>query len=82
MWEKKWSPENQSGTKHGINGHNGDLCNNIYSKNKISKIIFKDYKISLYEEDERYIVDRSVVIHEDKDDLGLPNYSDEKKRNR
>lgn len=76
----RWSLENQSGTKHGQNGHNGDLCNNIYSdENKHCEIYFKDSKISLFEEDEKCIIDRSIVIHEDPDDLGLPDYQDPEK---
>lgn len=75
----KWSLENKNGTKHGIRGHNGDLCNNLYSKNGLSEIVFKDDLISLYEDDPRCIIGRSIVIHEDKDDMGLPDYEDEKK---
>jgi Cu-Zn family superoxide dismutase len=76
---EKWSPENQSGTRHGPGGHNGDLCNNIYSDGDLCEIAFSDSKISLFPEDERCIVGRSIVIHEDPDDLGLPEYEDKKK---
>ena len=77
---EKWSLENKNGTKHGIKGHNGDLCNNIYSKYGICNYYFKDDMISLYADDPRCIIGRSIVIHEDKDDLGLPDYTDEKKQ--
>ena len=40
---------------------------------------FTDTKISLYEKDEKCIIGRSIVIHEDPDDLGLPDYLDPKK---
>ena len=76
---EKWSLENQSGTKHGTNGHSGDLCNNIYSEDGECFIIFRDDNISLFTEDERCIIGRSIVIHEEKDDMGLPVYTEEKK---
>ena len=76
---EKWSPENQSGTPHGQNGHNGDLCNNIYSDGELCEKMFLDSKISLFPEDERNVVGRSIVIHENPDDLGLPDYQDQKK---
>ena len=85
----KWSLENQSGTRHG-NGmnyakgekmecHNGDLCNNIMVDDNFCELSFVDYKISLYQEDERCVVGRSIVIHEGEDDMGLAEYEDEKK---
>jgi Cu-Zn family superoxide dismutase len=78
--KEKWSLENQTGTKHGINGHNGDLCNNIFSDHeKFCETYFTDSKISLYEEDEKCIIGRSIVIHEDPDDMGLPDYLDPQK---
>ena len=78
---ERWSLENQSGKKHGIgvNGHNGDLCNNIYSENGKCEFYFSSNMISLYKDDARCIIDRSIVIHEDEDDLGLPNYEDSEK---
>jgi len=76
---KKWSLECQSGTKHGKNGHTGDLCNNIFSKNKVCCFSFRDQKISLYQKSKACIIGRSIVIHEKKDDLGLVKYSDEQK---
>ena len=76
---EKWSLKNQSGTKHGIDGHTGDLCNNIYSENNFCEIYFEDDKISLYKKLPNFIGNRSIVIHKDKDDMGLPNYKDKKK---
>ena len=74
-----WSLENQSGTKHGVNGHNGDLCNNIYFHNNIAEKKFLSDKISLFEEDEKYIINRSIIIHQDRDDCALIDYKDEEK---
>ena len=37
---ERWSLENQAGTKHGINGHTGDLCNNIYSQDNFCYYYF------------------------------------------
>ena len=76
---EKWSLENENGKKHGIKGHTGDLCNNIYSDNGKCKYYFKDDMVSLYQEDEGCIIGRSIVIHEDKDDMALPSYEDQEK---
>lgn len=76
---EKWSLENQNGTKHGACGHNGDLCNNIYVKNNYVEKYFNCNNISLFEEKEEYIIGRSIIIHEDKDDCGLIDYDDENK---
>lgn len=80
---EKWSLENQSGTKHGAFGseerHNGDLCNNIYSYDGFCEKYFIDDKISLFKEDVKYIIGRSIVIHKNRDDMGLNEYSDSKK---
>jgi len=76
---EKWSLENQNGTKHGVNGHSGDLCNNLYSLNgKIEKHFMTD-RISLYEDDLRCVLNRSIIIHEDEDDCALVEYVDEEK---
>ena len=76
---EKWSLENQNGTKHGPGGHNGDLCNNIYVKNNYVEKYFNCNNISLFEEKKEYIIGRSIIIHEDKDDCGLIDYDDENK---
>ena len=76
---EKWSLENQSGTKHGINGHNGDLCNNIYVENNYTEKYFTRRNISLCDLDKEYIIGRSIVIHERKDDCGLIVYEEEEK---
>ena len=64
-----WKPDNLDGTKHGK--HVGDLCFNLNSKN--SKVIknFVDNKISLYKSSPNCIIERSLIIHEKKDDKGL-----------
>ena len=41
---ERWSLENQSGKKHGVNGHNGDLCNNITAKTEFAFTILKIIK--------------------------------------
>ena len=81
---EKWSLENQSGTRHGdgLSGekcHTGDLCNNIVVDDNFCELSFMDPKISLFEEDERCIIGRSLVIHQGEDDMGLVEYEDEKK---
>lgn len=67
--KKIWKRDNPSGTKHGK--HVGDLCFNLHSKN--NKVIkkFRDNKISLYKSSPNCIIDRSLIIHEKKDDKGL-----------
>ena len=40
---------------------------------------FHVHEKSLEDTDERCIVGRSIVIHEDPDDLGIPEYEDQKK---
>ena len=86
---EKWSLENQNGTKHG-NGiqtsegeemecHTGDLCNNIVVENNFCELSFVDTKISLFKDDKRCIIGRSIVIHDEADDLGMAEYDEEKK---
>ena len=71
-----WSPENPRGTKHG--DHNGDLCYNIFSHDGIAHKKFFTDKISLFD-NEKNIIGRSVVIHENEDDEGKGVYEDEEK---
>lgn len=75
--EEKWSLTEPNGTKHG--SHTGDLCLNINSIDGIASYTYYDKKISLREEDENCILNRSVVIHENEDDLGQGFYSNEEK---
>ena len=75
--EEKWSLTHPNGTKHGR--HTGDLCLNIHSKDGVVTHTFFDDKISLYEDDERSVINRSVVIHKDEDDGGKGLYLDEEK---
>ena len=60
--------------KHGgcdsLDRHIGDL-GNIFSLNNKAKGIIKDNLISLNMKSKKCIIGRCVVIHEDKDDLGL-----------
>ena len=54
---------------HGINRHVGDLINNIKSDDKGNvKIYFYDNLVSLFEP--YSVIGRSIVIHENEDDLG------------
>ena len=70
----KWSPEDPTGTPHGQ--HTGDLCMNIYVENREVDTIFFDDKISLFP-GSACIIGKSIVIHENEDDLGEGVYSDE-----
>jgi Cu/Zn superoxide dismutase len=74
---ESWSLTTPHGKCHGQ--HNGDLCMNIMSKNNKAYFCYYDSKISLFKSDERCILNRSVVIHEDPDDLGKEIYTEEDK---
>ena len=75
---------NPNNTKHGsifnINPyarHAGDLINNLYSNEQgCASVEFFDDLISLKQESRFCIIGRSVVIHEDTDDLGRRGVSD------
>jgi Cu-Zn family superoxide dismutase len=71
---EKWSNSNPLGTQHGE--HTGDLCMNIDVEDGLADSIFWDDQISLYPGD-NCIVGRSLVIHENEDDLGEGMYSDD-----
>ena len=75
---EKWSPDNPLGTPHGQ--HNGDLCMNLHFEQGMVQTKFWDDKISLYP-GEKCIVGRSLVIHENEDDLGQGIYDDENLEN-
>ena len=75
--EEKWSLTEPNGIKHGQ--HTGDLCLNINSVDGIASYTYIDDKISLREEDENCILNRSVVVHENEDDLGKGFYAEEEK---
>lgn len=65
---------NPSFTKHGglNSGHSGDLGNIKFVNNICNEIIYCNKFII----DE--IIGRSLIIHEDEDDLGLTNHKDSK----
>jgi Cu-Zn family superoxide dismutase len=70
--------------KHGsitynkYNRHVGDLINNIYvDRNGNVNYYFEDNLISLYGENS--IIGRSIVIHNNKDDLGIGKNEESKK---
>lgn len=66
---------NPHNTEHGglQNGHAGDLGNITTDDNGKSKMSLKTNKFNVSE-----ILGRSIIIHEDEDDLGLGNFEDSK----
>ena len=72
-----WSLTDPHGTPHG--SHTGDLCLNIRSKDRKAYFCYYDSKISLFEGDKRNVTNRTVVIHENEDDLGKGIYLEEDK---
>ena len=75
--ETPWSLDNLDGVKHGF--HNGDLDFNIYSEEGKAQHYFKTDKISLFPGTKECVLDRTLVIHEDEDDMGLGQYEEEDK---
>jgi Cu-Zn family superoxide dismutase len=67
-----YNPDN---TEHGdINGgHAGDLGNLVTNANGVCKMSIAMNKFSVNE-----IIGRSIIIHEDEDDLGLGEFEDSK----
>lgn len=74
---EKWSLTEPNGIKHGF--HAGDLCLNINSIDGVASYTYFDDKISLKEENENCILNRSIVVHENEDDLGKGLYESEEK---
>lgn len=73
---KIWTPNYPSGTQHGsfmlnTERHIGDLCNNIISIDGNVNFSYNDYLINLIPNHPNCIINRSVIIHENKDDEGL-----------
>lgn len=64
-----WSPQNTSGTPHGE--HVGDLCFNILSKNGKALGSFWDSNISIYPGQYNTIVGKSIMVHQNQDDMGM-----------
>ena len=73
----KWAVDEPNGTRHGH--HTGDLCMNISSVYGTVSHTYIDDKISLFEEDENCVLEKTVVIHEDEDDEGKGLYIEEEK---
>lgn len=71
----KWDIDNPFGTKHGH--HTGDLCFNITFDNEKCEYTYIDERISLDKNKDECILDRYIVIHEDKDDMGCVLYPEE-----
>lgn len=74
---ESWSPTTPHGCIHGE--HTGDLCMNIKSENNKVYFSYYDSKISLFANDKNSIINRTIVIHEDEDDMGKEVYEDEEK---
>ncbi len=75
--EPAWGLDNLNGVKHGH--HNGDLCFNIISEDGIVEHYFQVDNISLFPGEPDNVVNRSLVIHADEDDMGYAHYEDEEK---
>jgi Cu-Zn family superoxide dismutase len=75
--EPTWSLDNLDGVKHGQ--HNGDLDFNIYSEGGLAQHYFQSDKISLFSDQKENVLDRTLVIHEDQDDMGLAHYEEDEK---
>ena len=70
-----YNPTNKNhGGPNSFERHVGDLGNIYFDKNGVAKINMKDEQIKL--RGTRSIIGRSIVIHEDKDDLGLGGHAD------
>lgn len=68
-----FNPYNKNhGSNNSIERHLGDL-GNIVSKNKKSKGIIYNKSISLDVKKINCIIGRSIIVHEDEDDLGKGN---------
>jgi len=75
--EPAWSLDNLNGVKHGE--HTGDLCFNIFSDYGIAEHHFLDHKISLFPKEKNNVIDRTLVIHENRDDMGMAHYEEDEK---
>jgi Cu-Zn family superoxide dismutase len=73
---EKWDLTEPRGTKHG--NHTGDLCMNIMSSGGSASFTYYDDKISLFR-GENSIINKSVVVHKNEDDLGIGVYCDEER---
>lgn len=71
---------NPNGKSHGSftskERHLGDLGNLEADNNGVAKVCFEDNRLSL--RGSNSILGRSIVVHEDEDDLGKGNYADSK----
>lgn len=78
-----WNPnKNTHGTiyKKNMPSHAGDMINNIYpDPNGKFFHEYEDKRIKLRGNVNKSIIGRSIVIHENKDDLGLGNNKESKK---
>ena len=76
-----WNPENNNHGSiwvKGIHRHAGDLINNIIPDDKGRfKFSYTDNKLNLIGDVKTTIIGRSVVIHDDLDDLGLGGLNDD-----
>ena len=73
--EGHWNPTNkQHGGRDNKNSHAGDFGNITANEHNESKFYFTTNKITLF--GKYSIIGRSVIIHEDEDDLGLGDFPD------
>ena len=71
-----FNPTNaEHGSRASLNSHAGDFGNITASSDKHSTFHFSTPKISLFE-GELSVIGRSLVIHEDEDDLGKGGHAD------
>ena len=71
-----FNPTNaEHGSRASVNSHAGDFGNITASHDRHSTFHFSTNKVSLFE-GELSIIGRSLVIHEDEDDLGKGGHSD------
>lgn len=61
---------------HGNDRHVGDLINNIIPKKGVVNIKFNDSLVNLWGENN--VIGRMIVIHSDRDDLGIYRNTDNK----
>jgi Cu-Zn family superoxide dismutase len=71
-----FNPTNANhGSRTGASSHAGDFGNITATKEHFSTFYFSTNKVSLFE-GELSIIGRSLVVHEDEDDLGKGGHSD------
>jgi Cu-Zn family superoxide dismutase len=71
-----FNPTNaEHGSRTSVSSHAGDFGNITAAQDRSSAFHFSTDKVSLFE-GELSVIGRSLVIHEDEDDLGKGGHSD------